>query len=95
MKTLCFLGIFLWSLNGFGQGVVSSDPIVPTSTKMSKARFDVLLDQVQNFYGPIFERLGTRLSIERRWRDNAISAAATIRPEGRVLIMFGLSLIHI
>lgn len=56
---------------------------------MAKAKFDEILNKVQQVYGPIIAAKGGRLKIERRWTDGTVNAYADRRGRNWTIVMFG------
>ena len=93
MKHLLLMLVFTSDL-GFGSILPPNDLHLEDRLRFSRsgideAVFDKVLDEIEVVYGPIFERHGGKLVIQRRWADPVVNAAAMKNGEKWLVIMYG------
>lgn len=102
MKGLVALGLISLALNAnahvkneqlCGGFLPPNDMYIPVDNSpaatIAKAKFDEVLDKVQNVYGPIVRQMGGNLRITRRWTDGTVNAYANRQGSNWIITMFG------
>lgn len=62
---------------------------VNTFTGITESSFNEILDQTEKVYGPIFQKLGKRLVVVRKWTDPTVNAVAYQRGNDWHIEMYG------